>query len=312
MTSKPSSTATAIPNDAAGIEAIAKMAVAARSTQFAEIDTAALADPSVPGKVIAAVTPDGRFQDVSSLLAAYRLTPRRAKGSAKAATLQSFVDLVNRHKTDQSAVFAQTKMPSPALKAVINYHQASSKPGWSDHQIVYEFPLTEEFTAWLKADGEVMSQGEFAQFLEDRAAELASPLQAEVTEYERLFREKVAAPSEIIKLARDLEIKVESYVKQGTRLQSGERTVMFSENHQTATGEQVIIPGVFIVSVAAFDGGDPIRIPARLRYRVKEGRVMWAYQLYRANHWLQVEVRNAMDTAQRDTGLPAFEGAPEA
>ncbi|TIN90391.1 MAG: DUF2303 family protein, partial [Mesorhizobium sp.] len=64
------------------------------------------------------------------------------------------------------------------------------------HRIVYAFPLTEEFKAWVNGNAKPMAQDVFAAFLEEHAAELAAPTDGERSEYERLFNEKMATPSE--------------------------------------------------------------------------------------------------------------------
>ena len=118
-------------------------------------------------------------------------------------------------------------------------------------------------------------------------------------------------PSEVVALSRHLEVHVNAKAKQGIRLQTGERQVEFSEEHVNAKGEAVVIPGVFMVSVPAFVDGDAVRIPARLRYRITGGEIKWFYQLYRWEFFLREQVGRDLKDAAKDTGLPAFEGAPE-
>ena len=179
------------------------------------------------------------------------------------------------------------------------------------HRIHYEFPLTEEFKVWTKLDGKPMEQVDFAAFLEEHAAELAAPLDGERSEYEPLFKERFATPAELIDLSRNLEIFVASRVKRAERLQTGERVVEFVSEHNNAKGEKVEIPGIFMVSVRAFVDGDPVRIPARLRYRMGAGTIHWFYQLYRADYWMRCQVQEDLRTAGEATGLPTYEGSPE-
>lgn len=251
----------------------------------------------------------------------YRLYPQMRTGTANVLTLASFIALVNRHKDDDSAIFAETAMPKPSLTGVIDYHEnrndgdagviEAAIPRFGKHRIHYEFPLTEEFQTWSKMNGKPMEQADFAAFIEEHAAELAAPLDGERSEYEPLFKEKFATPAELIDLSRNLEILVSSRVKRAERLQSGERVVVFESQHQTAAGEPVQIPGIFMVAVRAFVDGDPVRIPARLRYRMGAGAIHWFYQLYRADYWLRCQVQEDLRTAGEATGLPTFEGSPE-
>lgn len=251
------------------------------------------------------------FKSLKPLLEELRIAPPRRKGTANVDTLDSFVELVNRHKDDQSAVFGKTCWPQPSLTAVLNYDAAGAEARFGDHRVVYNFPLTEEFKVWVGANGKAMEQEHFAAFLEEHSAELAAPLDTERNEYERLFGERMATPSEVVALSRHLEVFVAAHAKQGVRLQTGERTVEYSEQHQNAKGEAIVIPGVFMVSVPAFIDGDAVRIPARLRYRVSGGKVMWFYQLYRWEFFLREQVGHDLKEAAKRTELPAYEGAPE-
>lgn len=249
--------------------------------------------------------------DQRKFLEAWRTAPERRRGTAKVTTLQSFIDLANRHKDDGSAIFAQTNWPAPALTAIIDYHTLGHDARFADHKIHYAFPLTEEFKAWIGANGKGMSQTDFATFIEDRIADLAAPMDAEIIEYEKLFRTKFAIPSEMVELSRGLQVRVAATVKQNVMLQSGEGEIVFTEEHQNDRGEKIVVPGLFMLSVPAFIDGESVRIPARLRYRVKDGKIIWAFYLYKWEEWLRVRVKNDLDQAAKETSLPAFEGAPE-
>jgi len=237
------------------------------------------------------------------------------KGTAKLDTLDSFVDLVNRHKDAHTAIFAETSYPDPKFTAVIDYHEAGGEARWGKHRLVYTFPLTKEFRAWIKGDGTAMDQFKFAMFLEEHAAELSAPTDEERIEFERLFKERFATPAELLDLSRSLEVHVGGKVKNSGRIKSGERQLVFTTEHVNANGEPVDIPGIFMVSVPPFlEGAGPVaavRIPARIRYRIEDGSVVWLYQLYRWEYVLRDRIQIDLAAAAKRTGLPFFEGAPE-
>ncbi|WP_336800828.1 DUF2303 family protein [Kaistia sp. MMO-174] len=293
---------------AAGL--IAELATASCGPALVLIPTDGLG-AGLPGEVpILFDRANQKVIDLQSTINAARQEPARRKGVAKVETLRSFIDLANRHKDETSAIFGTTIWPTPKLTAVLNYNTGTS-PHWNDHRIIYEFPLTEEFKAWIEGDGDGMDQATFAFFLEEHAAELSAPFDGERSEYELLFKERFATPADLIALARHLEVFVNAKAKQGIRLQTGERTIEFSEEHLNGKGEKVDIPGIFMVSVPAFLDGDAIRIPARLRYRIKGGDISWSYQLYRWQFWLRNKVQQDLAKAGEKTELPTFEGAPE-
>lgn len=265
--------------------------------------------PSVP---VAFNRTTQKFESIKALIEEYRVRPERRAGTAKVLTLASLIDLTNRHgDRDISALFGQTKWPEPSITAVIDYHHADRTPDNCRHRVRYDFPLTDEFKVWITNNRKVMEQAEFARFLEDHAAELSSPMDGERSEYERLFKERFATPAELITLSRNLEVFVGHHVKRVERPKSGERTIVFEETQTNAAGEAVDIPGVFMLSVQAFMDGAAVRIPARLRFRPAGGGVTWFYDLYRWEHWLREQVVNDLGRAAKETGLPAYEGAPE-
>lgn len=299
------------PVDAHAVSLITALAQEAATPMIAAVDTAGLGEGLPPKVQVGFDRKSQKFFSIHSLIEEARQAPKRRRGTAVAGTLASFIALVNRHKDDQSALFGQTGYPNPKLTAVLNYDSAESAARHGDHRIDYAFPLTEEFKAWVNGNAKPMGQAEFAMFLEEHSAELAAPEDGEKSLYERLFREKFATPSEVIELSRYLDVHVAARVKQGIRLQTGEKMLEFSEEHQNAAGEKVVIPGVFMLSVPAFVDGDAVRIPARLRYRITSGAISWHYQLYRWESFLRETVEHALLDAARETGLPAYDGAPE-
>lgn len=298
--------------EAYSIDRIEALARRASDPQILLIDTKGLG-PDLPASVpVGFNRANSSFTSLASLVREFMDVTGRRRGTARAETLESFIKLVDRHKDAQSALFGRCTWPEPKLTAVINYNAAGAEVRRADHRIVYAFPLTEEFKTWVGQNAKPMEQEAFAAFIEEHAAELAAPTDGERSEYERLFGEKMATPSEVLELSRYLEVFVAARAKQGVRLQTGERVVEFSEEHQNAKGEAVVVPGVFMVSVRAFVDGDAVRLPARLRYRVISGTVVWFYQLYRWEFYLREEVERDLDRAAEATGLPAFEGQPEA
>jgi uncharacterized protein YfdQ (DUF2303 family) len=304
----------AIPEHAEGIAAVIELAKQAHGFQLVNVSTEGLGD-GLPALVPVAVDLKGsqaRITGVKDVIEQYRTGPERRTGTAVVTTLASFIELVKYHKDESSAIFAETSWPKPKLTAVLDYHQIDKTARRGKHRVNYSFPVTPELQAWIGQDAKPMEQGEFAAFLEDHAAELAAASPEETTLFEGLFKEKMAAPNDLISLARSLEIFVNAKVKNAPRLSSGERVVQFSEEHVNSQGEKVEIPGIFIISVQPFIDGNTVRIPARLRYRIVGGSVKWFYQLYRWDFALRDQVKADLDHASKETGLPAYEGAPEA
>jgi hypothetical protein len=118
---------------------------------------------------------DGEMKSFAALAEEWRIHPARKRGTANVSTLASFIELVRRHQTDHSAIFASTSWPKLGLLAVIDYHEKDDgNPAFCQHKVSYAFPTTDEFKAWMDVDGKSMPQQAFAAFIEDRISEIAS------------------------------------------------------------------------------------------------------------------------------------------
>ena len=304
-----------IPPGAFDIKTLAELAAGASAIEIAPLvtpDEAIGLPKSIPVALINGKQPEAR--SVAQLFEYYRLHPARKTGQAEALTLESFFELVNRHKTADSVIFADTDWTKPALTAVIDYHEAKSAgiAGNCKHRIHYPYPLSEEWKKWIELNGQPMKQAEFAYFLEDRIGELAAPTDHEKVTLENQFATKIALPSHVMELSRGLKVNVESRVKTAVTLQSGEGQIAWEETHSDGDGKPLKVPGLFMLSIAPFFMGDKIRIPVRLRYRPVAAMVMWSYEIYRPDLAITEHVRQTLFEAREKTSLPVYEGKPEA
>lgn len=264
----------------------------------------------IPSSVPALLDPsNGRVTELSNVFAPWRDRPERKTGTATVETLDSFIALVGRHKTASSAIFAITDWQRPSFTAVIDYHGADPDNG--KHRIHYAFPLSEEWKAWVAKNGQPMSQGEFAEFIEDHIAELSSPDPDEAKDFGGMFNTKVAYPNELIELSRGLQVNAETRVKNAVKLQSGESQIVFEEDHKNAAGQPITVPGIFILSIAPFFEGESIRVPVRLRYRLRDGVLSWTFMLYRPDTHITKAVNFALHDTAAALDLPKFTGKPE-
>lgn len=243
----------------------------------------------------------------------YRLHPTRKSGTAIAQTFESFCDLVNRHSTGNSAIFANIDWRKPTLTAIVDYHEAANggKADFGKHRIHYAFPLSEEWKKWVEKDGQAMKQNEFAWFLEDRIVEVSSPTDQDRALYEDQFNTKIALASQLVELSRGLTVRVDAVVKATTVLQSGEGQISFEESHKGDDGKPLKVPGLFMLYISPFFMGDKVRIPVRLRYRPVDGKVVWFYQIYRPDEFITQHIRDTLFDAAQKTGLPIYSGTPE-
>jgi uncharacterized protein YfdQ (DUF2303 family) len=258
----------------------------------------------------------GHAISIKKHLDEYRDKPERRKGTANLGTLQAFIDHANRFKDDDSAIFASDDPKRPQLTSVLDYHRAGSSadPRFGQHRGVYTFPLSEEWEAWNKMDGEPMSQGVFAAFLESHAIDVADPATAagSAVEYAKKQGVEYVGASRLIELSRNLSITEHSKVTTATNLQTGEVQFSFVSEHRDETGQTVKLPGAFLLSLRVFRGGEAFQVVARLRHRKKESTVLFFYELWRTDKVFEVAFGDACTKAAAETKLPLFVGSPEA
>lgn len=260
---------------------------------------------------------DGVARGVKALFEEWRGAPERKKGTAKVNTLQSFSDLTNRHKTEDSVIFADTNWRNPSLTAIIDYHEIANGgvAAFGQHRIHYPFPLTDEWKAWIKINGEALDQTAFAEFIEDHRAELAAPHEDEITYWEETLGGKLAYPNELQMLSRGLKINADVKASSAVTLQTGEGEISWEETHQARNnqGQKIVVPSLFMLQIAPFEQGEKARVPVRLRYRMPPGggAVKWIVMLYRPDIYITEEVIRNLERAANKTELPTFQGTPE-
>ena len=64
------------------------------------------------------------------------------------------------------------------------------------------------------------------------------------------------------------------------------------------------------IGIPVFWNGDPYQIDARLRYRVREGKVTFWYELIRPDKVLEAATAGVIDIIKAQTGTPFFFGEP--
>lgn len=269
-----------------------------------------------------AIVPNGmEVKSLKNITDQYLSAPERRKGTAKVSRIQSFTELTNRFKDVNSALFAKGEIKgttiAASLTAVLDYHPAmpEDKPNnarFGQHQIVYDFPVSKEFAAWIELDGKAMDQADFAAMIEDRIGDIIrndpqNPVQFDGMEY---LMPKFADPATMLELSQGMEVYTNMTVKGKTRLQSGETQIEFLSEHKTVDGGALNPPDFFLICVPVFEMGAKYRLPVRLRYRIHEGKVVWFYQLYRAEKAFDNAFDEACETAQEHTSLPLFWGTP--
>jgi uncharacterized protein YfdQ (DUF2303 family) len=288
---------------------------------------ASIVEKCIEPKLLTVTAPDGAeapaflapgaiaLRSVKALVDEYRTAPERRKGTAELTELESFIAFVKRFQDEHSVLFADRKTDAPSLTAVLNYNEmtAEGAPRFGDHRARYAFPLSDEWKAWTGSNAKPMSQADFAAFLEDRVVDVtdaSSALDTARKVMEALLC-SFASPSKLLELARGLTVRVNSIVANQQNLANGVSRMQYETTHADERGAPLEIPGAFLVTIPVFRGNEAYQLAARLRYRVKEGKVTFWYELYRATETFDHAFTEACKRASAETELPLYMGNPE-
>lgn len=241
-------------------------------------------------KVYGVTVPRGTEHHVVDL-EQFAMEPRRARGSRSFFTAESFAAYVNKHK-DAAASTIWADVERSAVTAVLNDH-STEVPGWGDHLAVLSLRLTPAWRRWVKRDGVIGSQAEFAEHIEDSLPDIVEPTGATMLE-----------------LAQSFHAKGNVTFKSDQRLNSGAVALQYEETVEARAGErgQLTVPQKFVIGIAPFEGMDLFRIDVRLRYRLREGKLSIGYVLDRPEDVQREAFGQVVDGIGEQTEIAVWQG----
>lgn len=257
--------------------------------------------------------------------------PDRPRGTATMNTPEALAAWMLRQKTDSSALFVDGLASPPVMVALSRYSAvaASEDNGgtgaeWGDYRAQLTVKFSKEWQAWTGKDGAVMPHADFAAFMEDRIIDVASPPEApaddatdaakaafnNLTKLAGLLGGQNATWAEAAKLmdvARQLQITDGGIADSKVDTFTGSFSLMFQNDVKT----NVPVPRIFLIAIPVFEAGRAYRIPVKLRIR-KDGGVKLGYNIHRPDLYLRDAWNDAVKLVTDATGIPAFDGKPEA
>lgn len=184
----------------------------------------------------------------------------------------SFVAYVNRFKEPASVVFAD--LDGRKFEAVLDYHAATGGgAAWGKHRVTFACDTTQDWKTWEESDGVVMTQIEFARFIENNVPNIAAPPGAE-----------------LIEMCLTLEAKKNVQFRSSHRLRDGQTQLRYEETIEGSAGAQngtVEIPQRLTLCIEPFRGVGMKGINARFNYRIERGALSMFYELERPQDVLQ-------------------------
>lgn len=236
--------------------------------------------------------------------------PLQLKQATILHTAKDLIAYVNRFADEDSMVFVDVL--GGKIQAVLDFHQAEKVAGYGanayqrhcKHTAHFIVSKTPEFEKVVANSGRKMSQMDFALFLEDVMPYVNQP-----------------AAAELYEIVNTLQAKTNIDFKSGTRTDNGQVSLTYNENIEASAGRQgnLNIPEQIVFGIQVHRGGEHYALPARFRYRIKDGNIALWYDLDQLEKAIEKSMEdtvtyiregktviNADDTETALPGVPSF------
>lgn len=258
------------------------------------LKAARIADPRQPG-------PDGRqYLVLPEGFEAHELPdegrlqpwPRQRVTVDDRNSLSSYA---NRFSDKRSVIVADYDALTISARLDWHHHNQDSdmagRTGPDNHSVTLKLRPSEEFSRWnaFVKQGFV-DQETFARFLEENSADVLQP-----------------DPATLIEISRDFEATVGQVYKSSTRLDNGDRRMVF-QSDSNATSD-VVVPKKITLRIPFYNGEQPSDIDAHFRWRgASGGAVVFALEWHRVEYHRRAHFNAIAFAASEETGLPVFLG----
>lgn len=233
-----------------------------------------------------------------------RYSPRRLKAHVTLRDADSFIEYVNHHKPasepDCRTIWcaADWKSGNLVLVAVLDDHAPGrARPSWREHLATYSVLKSAEWERWRAKDRQPFSQVDFAAFIEDGRRDIATV-------------DGLPTGSQMFEMAVNMEANQDVRFKSAIRLQSGGTQLQFIADDDKQTVERMQLFERFAIGIPVLWNGDAYRIDARLKYRARDAKVTFWYELERADLVFESAAKALISSVREKTGVPFYFGDP--
>lgn len=206
----------------------------------------------------------------------YLGAPRRKKGIATFSAIDSFAAYIATHAVDGTTAWADFNPQTFALSFTgVLDENSKSAPGWREHRAKYLPDMSTEWKTWTGSahngrNAKVFSQVEFAEFIEANSNDF-------------LPAEGLPTDLEMLTMATNFIANEDRRLKSSVRLASGGVRLEYVADVDAGTAEAMQLFEKFQIAIPVFQDGPAYPIVARLKYRQKDGKVSFFYELIRTD-----------------------------
>lgn len=232
---------------------------------------------------------------------AFAPIPRTKRGEVTVHTIEALKQYAVRHvHEDRSTLWAD--VPNARLTVVLNDHAVevgseAGSPGWGDHRVGLKLMYSPEWNAWAQKSGQMMPQGAFADFLDERVVDVVEPDGALLLEIAQTFQATTSAK-----------------FRQAISRQSNTVKLLWEEDSDARAGTNgdVEIPRELKVRLRPFRGDEPVIVDGRFTYSVKEGKLTLGVKLLNLAEIVETAVARVAEQAASFLSLTVLEGVAPA
>lgn len=258
-----------------------------------------------------------KLESVQPFIDEYRLRPKRIVGSSTHDTIDSFIAHVQKYgDKDTSALFAD--QAGLCVRAVYDYHQPDA-PAYLAHKATFAPAKSRQLIVWQGNNTRVMSQGEFANFIENNILDVCPPPTGSEkrdadeahTDIAKQLNTTIASPSKLLELARGISITESAVAKSFVNTDNGTMSLEYTTSQADGNGKKLTVPGLFLIGIPVFESGLAYRVLVRLRFRMKDQKVLWWYELHKLEDSIDAAYEEVIDKVTDETDLPLYYGTAE-
>lgn len=231
------------------------------------------------------------------------IKPGRLAAGVTLAEPTSLAEYAKRFTTATGVLFGD--VAAGVIKALLDYHKPSNdadgvvtegEATHNEHRATLKLRHSPEWDVWTAASGSMISQLDFAQFIEDNSPDIVSPTGADLLE-----------------IAQDFHAVRRADFRQIVRTDSDNERLEFTDETTpgaTAGGRTVEVPTVFRISIPVYFGEPPVTLEARFRWAQAGTQLKLGMKLARLENVKQAEFRRILTDLSERTGFPAYFGTP--
>jgi uncharacterized protein YfdQ (DUF2303 family) len=243
------------------------------------------------------VVPTGyKVADLEHLLP----NPTRKQGNIVTTDADSFIKYVMDEKSwTGTKIYANldSETAKLGLVAVLNDHGTTAAQ-WRDHRCTYDPKLSLEWKRWSEYNRREMNQLTFASFIEDNIGDVVSVNDS-------------PNGTQMLGMALAFERTANKMVASHVNLQSGGVRFEFVDDDTRQTKSAMEAFSRFNIGVPVFYGSESAYpVEARLKYREKDGKVIFWYELVRADRVFQTAAREVIQRIKDETAVTVLFGTP--